>query len=81
MIITQTFTMARWQIVVRKSEATKQRQKQKQKQTNKKEKKTKNNNIVDGAITNLLSVLRIWIEILSCAHGNGGGVTVVVVEP
>ena len=73
--------MARWQIVVRKSEATKQRPKQKQKQTNKKENKTENNNTANGAITNLLSVLCIWIEILSCAHGNGGGVMVVVVEP
>ena len=35
MIITQTFTMARWQIVVEKSEATKQRPKQQQNKTNK----------------------------------------------
>ena len=31
MIITQTFTTARWQIVVKKSEATKQKTKQKTK--------------------------------------------------
>ena len=35
MIITQTFTMARWQIVVKKSEATKQTKDQKAKQNNK----------------------------------------------
>ena len=39
MITTQTFTMARWQIVVKKSEATKQRPKQQQKQTKTKTKK------------------------------------------
>ena len=46
MIITQTFTMARWQIVVKKSEATKQNKDQnnnkKNKQTNKKQ--PQNNN-------------------------------------
>ena len=39
MIITQTFTMARWQIVVERSEATKQRPKQQQQ--NKKQNKQK----------------------------------------
>ena len=52
MIITQTFTMARWQIAVKMSEATKQRpnkqhnkkqkQKKQNKQTNKKQKQNKN---------------------------------------
>ena len=44
MIITQTFTMARWQIVVKTSEATKQpktKMTTKNKQTNKKQNKTK----------------------------------------
>ena len=40
MIITQTFTMARWQIVVKKSEATKQTEDQ----NNNKTKKEKQNN-------------------------------------
>ena len=59
---------------------TKTKTKTKTNKQTKTEKKRKNNNIADGAITNLLSFLCIWIEILSCAHGNGGGV-VVVVEP
>ena len=45
MIITQTFTMARWQIVVKTSEATKPTKTKmttKNKQTNKQANKTKN---------------------------------------
>ena len=44
MIITQTFTMARWQIVVKTSEVTKQtktKKTRKNKQTNKTKNKTK----------------------------------------
>ena len=43
MIITQTFTMARWQIVVKKSEVTNQTKDQnnENKQTNKQKQKTK----------------------------------------
>ena len=51
MIITQTFTMARWQIVVKSSEATKQTKtkmtttKNKQTKTKNKKKKQKKNKI------------------------------------
>ena len=34
---------------------------------------TPENSIFDGPITSLLSMLRILIEILSCAHERGGG--------
>ena len=51
MVITQTFTMARWQIVVKTSEATKARKTKmttKNKQTNKQNKKQNNNNKTGG---------------------------------
>ena len=51
MIITQTFTMARWQIVVKTSEATKQTKTKmttKNKQTNKQNKNNNNNNKTGG---------------------------------
>ena len=44
MIIIQTFAMARWQIVVKKSEATKNKIKQKTTKTNKQTNKPKNQN-------------------------------------
>ena len=51
MIITQTFTMARWQIVVKTSEATKPTKTKmtaKNKQTSKQNKKQNNNNKTGG---------------------------------
>ena len=50
MIIIQTFTMARWQIVVKTSEATKQTkgQNDNKKQTNKTKQKQNNNNQTGG---------------------------------
>ena len=47
MIITQTFTMARWQIVVKTSEATKPTKTKMKKKKNEKE-KTNNNNKTGG---------------------------------
>ena len=44
MIIIQTFTMARWQIVVKTSEAPKQAKDQNDNNKNKQTNKTKNNN-------------------------------------
>ena len=49
MTITQTPTMARWQIIVKTSEATKQTKDQNDnKQTNKQTKQNKNNNKTSG---------------------------------
>ena len=52
MIITQTFTKARWQIVVKKSEATKQTKDQNKinKKTNKKTKQKQTNNKTGGGV-------------------------------
>ena len=59
MIITQTFTLARWQIVIKKSEATKQNKdqnKNKQKRTTKNKNKTgervKSNNAITKKSSN-----------------------------
>ena len=48
MIIIQTFTMARWQIVVKTSEATKQTKTKMTTKTNKQNKKQNNNNKTGG---------------------------------
>ena len=53
MIITQTFTMAKWQIVVKTSEATKPRKTKmttKNKQTSKQNKKQNNNNKTEEGV-------------------------------
>ena len=49
MIITQTFTMARWQIVVKTSEATKQTKNQNDNNKTNKQKKNNNNKTGGGA--------------------------------